>query len=80
LNSIMSEPLDRSRTNALSAIKKVASDQNIDEKKIDIFLERLVDIGFNNQFNDLDRTSARSDLKKLFDEVTPLFESLTNEN
>jgi hypothetical protein len=76
----MSEPLDRSRTNALSAIRKVAGDQDIDEKKIDIFLERLVDIGFNNQFSDLDRTSARSDLKKLLDDVTPLFEGQNNEN
>jgi len=47
---------------------------------MDIFLERLVDIGFNNQFSDLDRTSARSELKKLLDEVTPLFESQKNEN
>jgi hypothetical protein len=76
----MSEPLDRSRTNALSAIRKVAGDQDIDEKKIDIFLERLVDIGFSNQFSDLDRTSARSDLKKLLDDVTPLFEGQNNEN
>ena len=80
MNSIMSEPLDRSRTNALSAIRKVAGDQDIDEKKIDIFLERLVDIGFSNQFSDLDRTSARSDLKKLLDDVTPLFEGQNNEN
>ena len=76
----MSEPLDRSRTNALSAIRKVAGDQDIDEKKMDIFLERLVDIGFSNQFSDLDRTSARSDLKKLLDDVTPLFEGQNNEN
>lgn len=76
----MGETLDRSRTNALSAIRKVASNQDIDEKKIDIFLERLVDIGFNNQFSDLDRTSARSDLKKLLDDVIPLFESQNNEN
>ena len=76
----MSEPLDRSRTNALSAIRKVASDQDIDQKKIDVFLERLIDIGFNNQFSDLDRSAARSDLKKLLDDVNPLFESQINEN
>ena len=76
----MSEPLDRSRTNALYAMRKVASDQDIDQKKIDVFLERLIDIGFNNQFSDLDRTVARADLKKLLDDVNPLFEGQIKEN
>ena len=76
----MSEPLDRSRSNALAAIRQVASDQSIDEKKIDVFLERLVDIGFNNQFSDSDRSVARSELKKLLDDVVPLFESKSYEN
>ena len=76
----MNESLDRSRANALSAIRKAAMDQSIDEGKIDLFLQRLVDIAFNHQFSDSDRTAPRSELKKLLDEVVPLFETRHNEN
>jgi hypothetical protein len=76
----MNEPLDRSRNNALSAIRQVADDHIIDLKNMERYLERLVDIGFNHQFNDLDRSGARSELKKLLDEIIPLFESQPREN
>lgn len=76
----MTGPLDRSRENALSAIRKTALDQNVDAKVIDVFLERFIDIGYRNQFNDIDRTDARSDLKVLLDQVTPLFESNKDED
>ena len=76
----MTEPLDRSRENALSAIRKAASDQDVDINVMDAFLERFIDIGYRNQFNDTDRTVARSDLKVLLDQVTPLFESRKDED
>jgi hypothetical protein len=76
----MIEPLDRSRENALSAIRKAATDQSTDEKGIDPFLERFIDIGFRHQFSDSDRSIARSELKILLDEVIPLFESPKNED
>jgi phenylalanyl-tRNA synthetase beta subunit len=76
----MTEPLDRSRENALSAIRKAASDQSVDLKIVDAFLERFIDIGYKNQFNDTDRTVARSELKVLLDQVTPLFESNKDED
>lgn len=76
----MTEPLDRSRENALSAIRKTALDQSVDVKAIDVFLERFVDIGYRNQFNDTDRTVAKSELKVLLDQVTSLFESNKDED
>lgn len=76
----MRESLDRSRDNALAAIRKVASEQDVDEKAIDLFLVRFIDIGFRHQFSDLDRSGARSELKILLDEVAPLFERHKNEN
>lgn len=76
----MTEPLDRSRDNALSAIRKSAIDKEIDEKSIDLYLERFIDIGFRHQFSDSDRSLARSELKILLDEVIPLFEKRKNED
>jgi hypothetical protein len=76
----MDERLDRSRNNALSAISQVANDYSIDVKNMERYLERLVDIGFNHQFNDLDRSGARSELKDLLDEIIPFFEGQPREN
>ena len=76
----MAESLDRSRDNALSAIRKAASVEHVDIKSIDLFLERFVDIGFRHQFSDTDRSVARSELKSLLDEVSPLFERRQNED
>ena len=76
----MAESLDRSRDNALSAIRKAASVEHVDVKSIDLFLERFIDIGFRHQFSDADRSVARSELKVLLDDVSPLFERRQNED
>ena len=75
----MTESLDRSRDNALSAIRKAAS-EHVDVKSVDLFLERFIDIGFRHQFSDADRSVARSELKVLLDEISPLFERRENED